>query len=319
MNNTKISIKTSKNLLAFSAGIDSTALFFLLLENNISFDIAIVDYGQREQSKDEVIYATQLAHKYNKKCFISTFAENQSFSEKSARDYRYSFFDEIINNEHYEALLTAHQLNDKLEWFLMQFTKGAGTVELLGLKEQTKRKNYFILRPLLNHTKQELQDYLDKNCIKYFIDKSNNDEKFKRNFFRHNFSDRLLEQFQNGILKSFEYLENDSSSLMGNINKKTIKELSIYQYNKNINTAVRIIDQDIKQRGIIITKATKDEIASKKELVISHKISVTITEDKIYICPYTKIPMNKEFKEKCRINKIPSNIRSYLYSIDFKF
>lgn len=319
MNNTKISIKTSKNLLAFSAGVDSTALFFLLLKNNIPFDIAIVDYGQRKQSKDEVIYATQLAHKHNKKCFISTFPQDQSFSEKSARDYRYNFFDQIINKEHYEALLTAHQLNDKLEWFLMQLTKGAGTVELLGLKEQTIRKNYLILRPLLNHTKQQLQDYLDKNNIQYFIDKSNSDEKYKRNFFRHNFSDKLLDQFQNGILKSFEYLESDSSSLMGNIDKTTIKELNIYQYNKNINTAVRIIDQDIKQRGIIITKATKDEIASKKELVISHKISISIGEDKIYICPFKKVPMSKEFKEKCRTNKIPANIRPYLYSIDFKF
>ena len=42
-------IKTKKNLLAFSAGIDSTALFFLLLDNNIHFDIAIVNYNQRAQ------------------------------------------------------------------------------------------------------------------------------------------------------------------------------------------------------------------------------------------------------------------------------
>ncbi|NLN13488.1 MAG: tRNA lysidine(34) synthetase TilS, partial [Arcobacter skirrowii] len=41
-------IKSSKNLLAFSAGVDSTALFFLLLNSNIPFDIAIVDYNIRE-------------------------------------------------------------------------------------------------------------------------------------------------------------------------------------------------------------------------------------------------------------------------------
>ncbi|MEA1879510.1 MAG: ATP-binding protein, partial [Campylobacterota bacterium] len=50
-------LNNKKNLLAFSAGIDSSALFFLLLENNIKFDIAIVDYNIRDQSKKEVTHA----------------------------------------------------------------------------------------------------------------------------------------------------------------------------------------------------------------------------------------------------------------------
>ena len=62
-------IKNQKNLLAFSAGVDSVALFFLLLEQNISFDIAIVDYNLRAQSKDEISYAKELAFKYNKFTF----------------------------------------------------------------------------------------------------------------------------------------------------------------------------------------------------------------------------------------------------------
>ena len=57
----------SKNLLAFSAGVDSTALFFILLQNNINFDIAIVNYNIRKQSKEEVEYAQELAHKHNLK------------------------------------------------------------------------------------------------------------------------------------------------------------------------------------------------------------------------------------------------------------
>ena len=142
MNNIKLDIHSSKNLLAFSAGIDSTALFFLMIDNNINFDIAIVNYNQREQSKDEVIYATQLAHKYNKKCFISEFPKNKQFSEKSARDFRYNFFDEIIEKEIYKSLLTAHQLNDKLEWFLMQLTKGAGLTELFGMEEKSIRTKF---------------------------------------------------------------------------------------------------------------------------------------------------------------------------------
>ncbi len=45
-------IKNQKNILAFSAGVDSVALFFLLLEQNISFDIAIFCHYLKAQSKD---------------------------------------------------------------------------------------------------------------------------------------------------------------------------------------------------------------------------------------------------------------------------
>ena len=62
-------LKQSKNLLAFSAGIDSTALFFMLRDFDIEFDIAIVDYGVREQSILEVEYAKELAATYDKKCY----------------------------------------------------------------------------------------------------------------------------------------------------------------------------------------------------------------------------------------------------------
>ena len=63
-------LKNSKNLLAFSGGADSTALFFLLLENEIPFDIAIVDYALRAQSKEEVSYAQELALTYKKNCHL---------------------------------------------------------------------------------------------------------------------------------------------------------------------------------------------------------------------------------------------------------
>lgn len=308
-----INIDTNNNLLAFSGGVDSSALFFLMLDKNIPFDIAIVDYNQREQSKDEVIYATQLAHKYNKKCFISTYPENIKFSEKDARDFRHNFFDSIIIENNYEALITAHQLNDKLEWFLMQFTKGAGVTELIGMQEISYKNNYQVLKPLLKYSKEELLVYLESNNIKYFIDSSNKDLKYKRNYFRHTFSEKLLKEYKDGISKSFEYLNNDNNSLMKDIEIKKIKELSIYKYNNDINIAIRLIDKDLKKRGIIISKATRDEIIDKKELIVSHKIAVSIIENYIYISPISKAILDKKSKEIYRKNRIPKNIRAYIF------
>jgi len=317
MNTFILDIETKKNLLAFSAGVDSTALFFILLDNNIPFDIAIVDYGQRVQSKDEVIYATQLAHKYNKKCFISQYPKESKFSEKDARDFRHDFFDAIIKENDYETLITAHQLNDKCEWFLMQFTKGAGLSELLGMEKVSYKENYTVLKPLLDYSKETLKNYLISNKIKFFEDESNNDEQYKRNYFRHNFTNQLLKEYEKGILNSFKYLQSDYNSLFNfnKVQKQFIEELTIYSFDNDLNIAIRIIDKDLKKRGIIISKATRDEIVEKKEIVISHKFSVAITQDKIFIAPYVDINMDKSFKEKCRINKIPKNIRSYLSTV----
>lgn len=177
-------------------------LFFILLENNIPFDIAIVNYNVREQSKDEVKYAKDLAKKYDKQIFVKNLELKElSNFEKKARDIRYNFFEEIIQKNSYEALITAHQLNDKLEWFLMQLSQGAGLIELIGLNKISQKNNYTIYRPLLDYTKKDLQAYLDNENIKYFIDESNFDEKYRRNYFRKNFSNSFLEKFQDGVKK----------------------------------------------------------------------------------------------------------------------
>lgn len=308
-------IKNQKNLLAFSAGVDSVALFFLLLEQNISFDIAIVDYNLRVQSKDEISYAKELALKYNKTIFIKDVnLKNNSNFEKIARDIRYSFFKEIILNEKYENLITAHQLNDKLEWFLMQLSKGAGLVELIGFNEFEQKENYKIYKPLLNITKDELENYLKINNHKYFIDESNFDEKYTRNFFRHNFSNPFLENFSSGVKKSFEYLQNDLNSLnIQNNPIKKIEELEIFLNQKDDNLNIRTIDLSLKKRGILISSAQRDEILKQKELTISHKINISTLEDYIYIAPVCNEIMDKKFKELCRIKNIPKNIRSYIF------
>ncbi|WP_323658067.1 tRNA lysidine(34) synthetase TilS [Aliarcobacter butzleri] len=315
-------IKESKNLLAFSAGVDSSALFFLLLKQNIPFDIAIINYNVRVQSKNEVLYAKELALKYNKQIYIKDIKlESTSNFEKTARDIRYKFFEEIIDKNSYEVLITAHQLNDKLEWFLMQFTKGAGLVELIGFNEFEQKENYKVYKPLLEITKEELENFLKQENIKYFIDNSNFDEKYKRNYFRHNFSDKLLSEYTNGIKKSFKYLQDDINSL--NIEIKPIKvfdELEIYKNQNDNNLNIRIIDNSLKKRGFLLSSAQREEILKQKEITISHKINISIKEDFIWICPNVSSVMDKKFKETCRINKIPKNVRNYIYykKIDMK-
>lgn len=313
-------VKNTKNLLAFSGGIDSSALFFLLLNKNIKFDLVIVNYNLRKESLEEVNYAKKLAKKYNKKIFIKEVdLKNISNMEKTARDIRYTFFDNVILQNNYETLITAHQLNDQLEWLLMQITKGAGLVELIGFNSTEKRKNYTIFKPLLNTTKKDLELYLKDNNKEYFIDQSNFNQKYKRNYFRHNFSDKLLENFEPGIKKSFLYLKNDIKSLK--LNEKLLlkeKKLEIFKNTNDDNINIRLVDISLKKRGILLSRLQRDEILKQKEITISHKINIGFTDNYIFIAPRENTTMDKKFKDFCRLKKIPKNIRPYIYKNNIK-
>jgi tRNA(Ile)-lysidine synthase len=299
----------AKNLLAFSGGVDSSALFFWLMEKNIEFDIAIVNYHTRETSDAEVEYAKELAKKYNKKIYIKDcFLEK--FSEKRARECRYKFFEEIIKKENYQTLILAHQLNDRFEWFLMQLSKGAGLKELIGMEKWEEREFYKIYRPFYNISREEIIEYLHKNNIKYFVDKSNFDKKYKRNFIRDEFSNKFISLFKDGVKKSFEFLEEDKKLLL-NTDWKKIKDLYFFN-KKGEKFDIKTCDVILKRLGILPTKAQRDEILRTNfNCVIQGKIAIDSNEEKIFLSPYVKIPL-KNKKEFFRKNKIPPKIRGYV-------
>ena len=298
------------NLLAFSGGVDSTALFFHLLDK-MEFDIAIVNYKTRPSSDEEVEYAKELAKKYNKKIFIKI-CKLEKFSEAEARKCRYKFFEEIIKEYGYKQLITAHQLNDRFEWFLMQLSKGAGLKELISLREKEEREFYTIYRPFINRTKEELLQFLNENRIKYFVDESNFDQKFKRNFFRENFSNPFLNQFREGVKRSFKYLEEDLELLFQKDWKKTNKLYTFKKSNPKID--IKKVDLILKELGILPTKSQKDEILKTDfSCVVGGKIAIDNNDEKIFIAPFVKIKMAKEFKEKMRREKIPPKVRGYIF------
>ena len=309
-------LKNGKNLLAFSGGVDSSALFFILHFNDITFDIAIVNYNTRENSKLEEEYAKELAKEFQKKIFIKNVRLSPTNFEHTARKVRYEFFEKIIKEENYTNLITAHQLDDKLEWFLMQFTKGAGLSEILGLSQITKKEGYTLVRPLLEYTKEDLLAYLKQNGIKYFVDESNFSNKYKRNRFRKEFSAPLLKEYKEGIKKSFRYLQNDKNLLYKKPDIKRVKKLFIFdEYSEDLKN-IRVIDELLKELGYVLSKSQRDEIIQKKDVVIADSFAVVFANKKVYISPFVTIKMDKKFKESCRVKKIPPKIRGYILKED---
>ncbi len=302
-----------KNLLAFSAGVDSSALFFLLIENNIKFDIAIVDYGIREESKKEVAHAKALAKEHKLFCHTIQAPKFDTHFESKARKFRYEFFESLIKEHTYDTLITAHQFNDQLEWFLMRLTKGAGVSELIGLEPVTQREGYTLVRPLLEYSKDELLDYLKENDHPYFIDESNSDEKYERNKFRQQFSDPLIKAYKEGIRRSFEYLRKDKKELEKGFElihtEKKLRIIKLY----NPKTKTKAADITLKNSGYLLSASQRKEIENENSLVIGGEWAVELENDLLYIAPYVTTDMPKPFKEQCRIKKIPSKIRPYLF------
>ena len=307
-------LKSGRNLLAFSHGVDSTALFYLLDEAGVKFDLAIVDYNVRAQSKDEIASARDLAAKFNKQIYVKSVQLGESNFEHEARATRYEFFRQICRERGYENLILAHQFDDKFEWFLMQLGRGAGLSELLGTQAIEAREDYVIARPLLGVRKCELEQFLKGRNLKYFTDETNLTDQFKRGFIRAKFSEPFLNEYFGGVKKSFEFLAADALNLAPEISNPAPKIYLI----KRGPSELRGVDQACKRLGLVLSAAQRNECARCLEngtgCVLGGKVAVGVSENFILATPYVKAMMDKKFKEACRRLAIPPINRGFLFA-----
>lgn len=306
-------LKKGKVLLAFSGGVDSTALFHLLRSHNITFDIAHVNYHTRPSSDEEAQSAEDLALKHNLRCYThSCRLEGKNF-EHRAREERYTFLKYLVEKYHYTYVLTAHQLNDRLEWLMMQFCRGSGLPELLGVRSIDYREGMTLIRPLLEHDRESIEAYLDQYDLHHFIDESNTDDRYTRNLFRRRFSTPLMQEYGEAIKRSFRYLEEDNAALIEEVCAECIDELYYFSNPKNSHSLIVAVDGILKSLGHVMRGNEKELLKREKSLIVGRTHLVTIEEHYTYITPYiTEKSMPKEFKEACRILKIDPKMRGYL-------
>jgi tRNA(Ile)-lysidine synthase len=307
-------LKEGKVLLAFSGGVDSTALFHLLLENNISFDIAHVNYHTRESSDAEEESAIALAKKHARQCHVHACRLEGANFEHRAREERYRFFGYLMDKHEYTYLLTAHQLNDRLEWLMMQLCRGSGLPELLGIKSHDSREGIEILRPLLEWDRESIEHYLHAHDIPHHIDESNANERYTRNFFRHRYSAPMMRDYRDAIRRSFRYLEEDNASLIEAIHFENIEELSYAQNPSNLRSLLHGIDTFFKTHGYLLSQHDKKALKNGGEHIIGRRYVLSIDTEYTFIAPYeSNVVMDRGFREECRGLKIAPKLRGYLY------
>ena len=312
-------LQDKRPLLAFSGGADSTALLFSLLEYKISFDIAIVHYGLRSQADEELAYAQSLAKEYGFVCHLLKTEKIEQNFEYEARKIRYDFFEELIKEHSYTHLLTAHHLQDRLEWMLMQFAKGAGSAELVGMSQKETRKNYTLFRPLIHKTKEEILNYLREKKHHWFHDESNDDLSYKRNYFRHKIVNELLKDNVEGIKQSFKYLEEDVSELIKEVKVREAEDMTLFFSSGHKRSDIFHIDKILKSKGYILSAAQRENLKVKDEIIAGRKFLVVFDKGIYYIAPYIQETMDKDFKEECRKLGVPTKLRPYLFKYPTAF
>lgn len=170
-------------LVAVSGGVDSMVLLHLCQRVGLKPMAAHANFKLRneESEADEalVLEACQNLH-------IPVFTKVLSLQDQSsniqgkARQLRYHWFSELIEENSLRCIFTAHHLDDRLETFFINFLRGTG---LKGLKSIPER-NIRIYRPLLHERKSELIAYANENKFRWREDASNQKDVYLRNRIR---------------------------------------------------------------------------------------------------------------------------------------
>ena len=193
-------------LLAVSGGVDSVVLVDLIHSSGFNYQIAHCNFQLRgEESERDENFARSLGEKYAKEIFVKRFdtkaysLENKLSIQVAARDLRYAWFEEIVNN----YILTAHHADDNIETLLMHFFRGTGIQGMMGIQPILPERR--LIRPLLPFRKKELLEYAIEHGLDFVEDSSNASDKYTRNFFRN----QLLPQIQEVFPQAEENLLNN--------------------------------------------------------------------------------------------------------------
>lgn len=185
-----------KFLLACSGGVDSTVLTHLCAMCNLDFEIAHCNFKLRgKESENDELFVNKLAKELNIDIHVNYFdtddyAQNHKVSvQMAARELRYNWFNELKLNLGIKTLVTAHHLDDDLETFIINLSRGTGVQGLKGIPAKTD----WISRPLLTFSREKIEAFARNAKVDWREDTSNSETKYLRNKIRHDIVPQLKE------------------------------------------------------------------------------------------------------------------------------
>lgn len=176
-------------LVAFSGGLDSSVLLHLLVGlrqqlPDLQLRAVHVHHGLSAFADQWVAHCRQQCAAWQLPLVVQHVQVDSQHGgiEAAARAARYSAFASTLAAD--EVLLTAQHLDDQCETFLLALKRGSGPAGLSAMAVQTALGENSLLRPLLGHSRQQLEAYAQQHQLSWIDDDSNQDSRFDRNFLR---------------------------------------------------------------------------------------------------------------------------------------
>lgn len=299
-------------VVGVSGGPDSISLLYCLnkFKNILKCKIicAHVNHLIRKDSTEDEEFVEKVCQElkidfYKKRVEIEKLAKDlKKGTEETGREVRYDFFDEVSEKVGANKIAIAHNQNDNAETMLLNLIRGTGLKGLEGIQPMEYGK---YIRPFINISREEIENYCNKYNLKPRIDSTNKENIYNRNIIRNEILP-LIKEINPNIVQALSRTskiikeENDyinenveriflekSHTAVGeisfylkdfNIESKTIKEnLVIFTINKLIGTTRNIEKTNIDD----IIKLAENNIGNKY-MEINKKIKILIKNKKIF-------------------------------------
>lgn len=229
--------KNKRICLAVSGGSDSMSMLWYFMQNaenyKIAFSVVNIEHGIRnEASLSDSKFVIDFCNKNQIPVFafsvdsVAFSKQNNLSLESSARILRYNAFNSLLISDKADFIATAHQLSDNAETTLFNLFRGSSLSGVCGICDRDK-----FIRPLINISKKEILDYIDKNKIPFVEDETNKSVDYTRNFIRHYLTPKIKEIFPEAEKSIFNFtrLAKEDDDFLYSLSDKLIKnENGIY-------------------------------------------------------------------------------------------
>lgn len=174
--------------VACSGGPDSVALLHALARLAPSrgwwLTVLHVNHGLRAESEQEQALVANLCRTRHLLLRVRRLRplDHSAGVEAWGRDARYAFFARSRQACPLDYVATAHTQDDQAETVLFQLLRGSARRGLAGIP---RRREGWLIRPLLDFSRHEIETYIQEREIAYVVDPSNTDLRYTRNKIRH--------------------------------------------------------------------------------------------------------------------------------------
>ncbi|MDR0559039.1 MAG: tRNA lysidine(34) synthetase TilS [Prevotellaceae bacterium] len=292
-----------KYLIAVSGGVDSMVMANLFAVEKYDCAIAHCNFSLRgEESDGDEKLVADFAEKYKIPLYTVRF-DTENYAEQhglsiqvAARELRYEWFEKTRMLHGFDKIAVAHNSDDNIETFFINFMRGAGLNGLTGIPQNSA----YIVRPLIDFSRDEIMTYATVNNVKYREDSSNLSLKYLRNKLRHLILpvfDEIDSSFRKKATQSINYL-NDAKNFIKTETELFMKQNSFVKNNctyisiaalKNTSlseTQLFFILEHYGFKGDLILnigKSIKNPVSGKQFFSISHNL--LINRDFMIISP----------------------------------